>query len=142
MDTHASARRWQVIAILVARLIFGGFFAMGAIFKFADIDATAGYIASVGFPFPLLLAWLAAFFELTLALCLLTGAFFTEASLLAAAYVLFLAVAFHGPARWESDRTEFRFFLLHFTLIAGLLCAALHGPGATLAIRRSLLGRT
>ena len=36
MDTHASARRWQVIAILVARLIFGGFFAMAAIFKFAD----------------------------------------------------------------------------------------------------------
>ena len=45
MDTHASARRWQVIAILVARLIFGGFFAMAAIFKFADINATAGYIA-------------------------------------------------------------------------------------------------
>ena len=141
MDTHASARWWQVVAILVARLIFGGFFAMAAIFKFADIDATAGYIASVGFPVPLLLAWLAAFFELALALCLLTGAYFTEASLLAAAYVLFLAFAFHGPARWESDRTEFRFFLLHFTFIAGLLFAALHGPGTTLAIRRSLLGR-
>lgn len=141
MDTHASARRWQVIAILVARLIFGGFFAMAAIFKFADINATAGYIASVGFPVPLLLAWLAAVFELALALCLLTGAFFSEASLLAAAYVLFLAVAFHGPARWEGDRTEFRFFLLHVTLIAGLLCAALHGPGAALTIRRSLLGR-
>ena len=79
MDTHASARRWPVIAILVARLIFDGFFAMAAIFKFADIDATAGYIASLGFPLPLLLAWLAAFFELALALCLLTGAFFTEA---------------------------------------------------------------
>lgn len=141
MNTQASARRWQVIAILVARLILGGFFAMGAIFKFADMNATAGYIASVGFPFPLLLAWLAAFFELALALCLLTGAYFTEASLLAAAYVLFLTFAFHGPAHWEGDRTEFRFFLLHFTFIAGLLFAALHGPGTTLVIRRSLLGR-
>ena len=48
-------------------------------------------------------------------------------------------------ARWLifwSPHLEFRFFLLHFTLIAGLLCAALHGPGTTLAIRRSLLGRT
>ena len=134
MDTHASARWWQVVAILVARLIFGGFFAMAAIFKFADIDATAGYIASVGFPVPLLLAWLAAFFELALALCLLTGAYFTEASLLAAAYVLFLAFAFHGPARWDSEWTEFRFFLLHFTFTAGLLFAALHGPGTTMAI--------
>jgi putative oxidoreductase len=141
MDTHASARRWPVIAIPVARLIFGGFFALAAIFKFADINAVAGHIVSVGFPVPLLLAWLTAVFELALALCLLTGAFFSEASLLAAAYVLFLAVAFHGPGRWESDRAEFRFFLLHVTLIAGLLCAALHGPGATLTIRRSLLGR-
>ena len=141
MDSHASARRWQVIAILVARLIFGGFFAMGAIFKFADMTGTAGYIASVGFPFPLLLAWLAAFFEAALALCLLTGAYFAEAAFLAAAYVLFLACAFHGPARWEGDRTEFRFFLLHFTFIAGLLFAGLHGPGTILAIHRSLLGR-
>ena len=89
--------------------------------KHTDVKASiAGYIASVGFPFPLLLAWLAAFFELALALCLLTGAYFTEASVLAAAYVLFLTFAFHGPARWEGDRTEFRFFLIHFTFIAGL----------------------
>ena len=142
MNMHASSGRWHVIAILAARLIFGGFFAMGAIFKFADIGGTAAYIASVGFPAPLLLAWLAAFFELALAICLLTGAFFTEAALLAAAYVLFLAVVFHGPARWEGDRTVFRFFLLHLTFIAGLLFAALHGPGTALAIRRSLLGRT
>jgi uncharacterized membrane protein YphA (DoxX/SURF4 family) len=141
MNTHASAGRWHVIVILVARLIFGGFFAMGAIFKFADINATAGYIAWAGIPLPLMLAWLAAFFEIALALCLLTGAFFAEASLLAAAYVLFLTFAFHGPGLWESNRAEFRFFLLHFTFIAGLLFAAAHGPGTTLAIRRGLLGR-
>ncbi len=115
MDTHASARWWQVVAILVARLIFGGFFAMAAIFKFADIGATAGYIASVGFPFPLLLAWLAAFFELALALCLLTGAYFTEASVLAAAYVLFLAFAFHGlhAGKATGPSSDFSFFTSH-----------------------------
>jgi putative oxidoreductase len=86
MNMHASSGRWHVIAILAARLIFGGFFAMGAIFKFADIGGTAAYIASVGFPAPLLLAWLAAFLELALAICLLTGAFFTEAALLAARF--------------------------------------------------------
>jgi putative oxidoreductase len=129
MNSHAAARRWHVIVAHVARLIFAGFFAMAAAFKFVDMNATAAYIASVGFPFPLLLAWLAAFFEFALALCFLTGAFSTEASLLAAAYVLFLALVFHGPARWESDRIEFRFFLLHLTLIAGLLFAAVHKVG-------------
>jgi putative oxidoreductase len=141
MNSTAPAPVWHVIAILVARLIFAGLFAMAAIFKFGDMNATAGYIASAGFPFPLLLAWLAAFFETALALCLLTGAFFTEASLLAAAYVLFLAFAFHGPAHWEGNQTEFGFFVDHFTFIAGLLFAAAHGPGSKLALRRSIIGR-
>ncbi|WP_019173572.1 DoxX family protein [Pseudaminobacter salicylatoxidans] len=129
----------RTAAILVARLIFGGVFVMAAAFKFAGMDSTAGYIASAGFPFPLLLAWIAAFFEVGLAVALLTGAFFSEAALLAAAYVLFLALAFHGPSRWEGNQAEFGFFIDHFTFIAGLLFAAVHGPGDTLAIRKSYL---
>jgi len=129
----------RTAAILVARLIFGGVFVMAAAFKFAGMDSTAGYIASAGFPFPLFLAWIAAFFEVGLAVALLTGAFFSEAALLAAAYVLFLALAFHGPSRWEGNQAEFGFFIDHFTFIAGLLFAAVHGPGDTLAIRKSYL---
>ncbi|PWJ76947.1 putative membrane protein YphA (DoxX/SURF4 family) [Pseudaminobacter salicylatoxidans] len=129
----------RTAAILVARLIFGGVFVMAAAFKFAGMDSTAGYIASAGFPFPLLLAWIAAFFEVGLAIALLTGAFFSEAALLAAAYVLFLALAFHGPSRWEGNQAEFGFFIDHFTFIAGLLFAAVHGPGDRLAIRKSYL---
>ena len=142
MNTPATTPTWKMIMILVARLIFAGLFAMAATFKFADMNGTAGYIAAVGFPFPLLLAWLAAFFETALVLCLLTGAYFTEAALLAAVYVLFLAFAFHGPAQWKpDDPTEFGFFVDHFTFIAGLLFAAVHGPGSVLALRRSLIAR-
>ena len=111
---------------------------MAAGFKFADMDATAGYIAAAGFPFPLALAWLAAIFEVLLVLAFLTGAWFTEAALLAAAYVLFLAFAFHGPARWEGNQVEFGFFVDHFTFIAGLLFAAAHGPGRW-ALRRTVI---
>lgn len=130
---------WQATAILIARLIFGGLFVMAMIFKFADINGTAGYIASAGFPFPLFLAWVAAFFELALAFCLLTGAFFSEAALLAGVYVIFLAFAFHGPSRWEGNQHEFGFFIDHFTFLAGLLFAAVHGPGRHLALRQSLI---
>jgi putative oxidoreductase len=143
MKAPTPRAKWRVVAILVARLIFAGLFAMAATFKFADMNGTAGYIASVGFPLPLLLAWLAAFFETALVLCLLTGAYFTEAALLAAAYVLFLAFAFHGPAQWKpDDPTEFGFFVDHFTFIAGLLFAAVHGPGAVLALRKTLIAKT
>jgi putative oxidoreductase len=142
MNAPATTPMWKVIAILVARLIFAGVFAMAATFKFADMNGTAGYIAAVGFPFPLLLAWLAAFFEAALVLCLLTGAYFTEAALLAAVYVLFLAFAFHGPALWkQEDPTEFGFFVDHFTFIAGLLFAAVQGPGSVLALRKSFIAR-
>jgi putative oxidoreductase len=133
--------RWQSIAILVGRLIFAAVFLMAAGFKFAGMNDTAGYIASAGFPFPLLLAWLAALFESVLVICLLTGAFFSEAALLAAAYVLFLAIAFHGPSHWEGNQAEFGFFVDHFTFIAGLLFAAVKGPGRW-ALRQGLVGRS
>ena len=127
------------IAILIARLIFAGAFAMAAFFKFAGMQDTAGYIASVGFPYPLLLAWLAAFFETALVIAFLTGVFFSEAALLAGVYVIFLAFAFHGPATWEANQMEFGLFIDHFTFLAGLLFAAVHGPGNRLAIRRSFI---
>ena len=142
MSTNASAPPWHVIAILVARLVFAGLFAMATIFKFADMNGTAGYIAAAGFPIPLVLAWCAALFELALVLCFLTGAFFSEAALLAAAYVIFLAFSFHGPSHWEGNQMEMGSFIDHFTFMAGLLFAAVHGPGAVLAVRTSLLRRT
>jgi len=135
-----SRASWQSIAVLVARLIFAGMFAMAASFKFMGMDATAGFIAAAGFPAPLLLAWLAAIVEVVLVICLLTGAYFAEACLVAAAYVLFLAFAFHGPALWAANQNEFGFFVDHFTFIAGLLFAAVKGPGPLLAIRRTVIG--
>jgi putative oxidoreductase len=130
----------KTVAILVARLIFAGVFAMAAIFKFGGMSDTAGYIAAAGFPFPLLLAWLAAIFEVALVLALLTGAFFREAALLAGVYVIFLAFAFHGPSHWEGNQMEFGLFVDHFTFLAGLLFAAVHGPGE-LAMRQGFIGK-
>jgi len=125
----------RTIAILAARLIFAAIFAMAAAFKFAGMQMTADYIAAAGFPVPLLLAWIAAIFEVLLMLAFLSGAFFSEAALLAGAYVIFLAFVFHGPAHWQGNQDEFGFFVDHFTFLAGLLFAAVHGPGQTLAMK-------
>ena len=133
--------RWSDLAVLIGRLIFAAIFLMALSFKFMDINATAAYIASAGFPFPLFLAWVAAFFELALFVCLLTGAFFSEAALLAGVYVIFLAFAFHGPSHWQGNQAEFGFFVDHFTFLAGLLFAAVHGPGRYLALNYGLLRR-
>ncbi|HWT60006.1 MAG TPA: DoxX family protein [Rhizobium sp.] len=128
----------RAIAIIVARIIFSFIFFMAAGFKFADIGATAGYIAAAGFPMAKFLAWIAAFFEIALALAFITGTLFTEASLLAGIYVIFLAFAFHGPSHWQQNQAEFGFFVDHFTFLAGLLFAAVHGPEKW-ALRYNLL---
>lgn len=131
--------RWQIAALLIARMIFAAVFIMALSFKFASMQGTASYIAAAGFPFPLFLAWVAAIFETLLAICFLTGAFFAEAALLAAAYVLFLAFAFHGPSHWAANQAEFGFFVDHFTFLAGLLFAAVHGPGRVLSLNKSII---
>ncbi|MBY5814807.1 MULTISPECIES: DoxX family protein [Rhizobium] len=128
----------RAIAIIVARIIFSFVFFMAAGFKFADIGATAGYITAAGFPMATFLAWVAAFFEIALALAFISGAFFTEASLLAGIYVIFLAFAFHGPSHWQQNQAEFGFFIDHFTFLAGLLFAAVHGPERW-ALKQTLL---
>jgi len=125
-------------AALVAKVIFATAFAMAAIFKFSNMSGTAGYIETAGFPFSLVLAWIAAIFEVILVLCFLSGAYFSEAAVVAAVYVVFLGFAFHGPSHWSANQAEFGFFVDHFTFLAGLLFAACYGPGGFLALKRRL----
>lgn len=142
MATSDLQPTWQTAAILIGRLIFAGVFLMAAVFKYADMEATAGYISATGFPFSYLLAWLAAIFECVLVFCFLTGAFFSEACLVAGLYVIFLAFAFHGPSHWAGNQAEFGFFVDHFTFLAGLLFAAANGPGRVLAWHKTIIGKT
>jgi uncharacterized membrane protein YphA (DoxX/SURF4 family) len=124
-------------AIVIARLIFAFVFAMAAFFKFTGMAMTAGEIAAAGFPFALPLAWIAAFFEVALAIGFLTGLYFRQICLVSIAYVLFLAFSFHGPDRWAGNMMEFGFFIDHFTFTAGLLFAAVHGPGQAMVLKRA-----
>lgn len=129
MSAAAFVPAWKSAAVLVGRLIFAAVFLMALGFKLAGMAGTAQYIAAAGFPFSLFLAWCAAIFEVLLVLGFLTGALFSEVALAAMVYVIFLAVAFHGPSHWQASQAEFGFFVDHFTFAAGLLFAAAHGPG-------------
>jgi uncharacterized membrane protein YphA (DoxX/SURF4 family) len=141
MSTNTNGAGWSKAAVLVARLIFAAVFIMAVSFKLMGIGSTAAYIAAAGFPMATLLAWLAALLELALIAGFLTGAYFSETALVAAAYVLFLAFAFHGPSHWAKSQDEFGFFTDHITFIAGLLFAAAHGPGRVLAMDRGIIAR-
>jgi uncharacterized membrane protein YphA (DoxX/SURF4 family) len=140
MNATAGRPTWSVAAVLIGRLIFTLLFVMAVSFKLMDIEGTAGQIAAAGFPLSGVLVWLAVIFELALVAALATGAYFREAALLAAVYVIFLGFAFHGPSHWAENQDELGFFIDHFSFCAGLLFAAAHGPGV-LALHRGLIGR-
>jgi putative oxidoreductase len=131
---------WQSYALVVARLLMGGMFLMAAymkVFSMGGINGTAGYIAGVGIPFPLVGAWLATVFELGIGIAFITGACFKEAALLTIVYVIFLTVMFHGPSTWTDQAgVGFGFFVDHLTLMAGLLFMVAHGPGETLVVKQ------
>lgn len=127
-------KTWHAAAVLAARLIFAGVFILAVSLKFADINGTANYIASAGFPASGVLVWLAVIFELLVIIAFLTGLYFREMALLAGVYAIFLAFAFHGPGSWRASPNEFGFFIDHFTFLAGLLFAAAHGPGRWLRL--------
>jgi putative oxidoreductase len=129
---------WKTFALLLARLIFALVFLMAVTFKIMSVSGTASFIAAAGFPIPTVLTFAAIILEICIVLSLLTGAYFREFALLAAVYVIFLGFAFHGPSHWAASQAEFGFFIDHFTFLAGLLIAAVHGPGRVLAINRSL----
>jgi putative oxidoreductase len=130
---EAVSGTWKTPAILLGRLTMAAMFAMACAFKFSGMDATATYIAAAGFPFSLFLAWCAALFELALVLSFLCGAFFREACLLAAVYVVFLAFAFHGSSTWtDAQGLNIGAFISHFPFAAGLLFGAVNGPGRVL----------
>lgn len=141
MSQNLPHPRWVTAAILLGRLTFAGVFVNAVSFKLIGIGATAAYIATAGFPMANVLAWLAVLFEVAVIASLLTGAFFSEAALLAAAYVVFLGFAFHGPSHWIGSPVEFGFFIDHFTFMAGLLFAAAYGPGRVLATKTGRLSR-
>ena len=120
---------WQSWGLLLARIIIAGVFAMAFIMKIMNISSTASYIASVGLPFALPLACIAAVFEIGIFLAFLSGIYFREAALLAFLYILFLGFMFHGLGQWASNKDEFGFFIDHFTFAAGLLALVASGPG-------------
>ena len=141
MATDTGKTVWAAAAVLAGRAIFAGIFILAVSFKLRNINGTEAYIQAAGLPSATLLAWLAALLELALVACFLTGVCFSEAALVAGAYVIFLAFTFHGPSLWAGNQAQFGFFVDHFTFLAGLLFAAAHGPGRVLAFNWSLIKR-
>lgn len=119
--------RWcDCYAPLIGRLLIGGVFIFSGIQKALGLGMIAGYISSVGLPFPMLLATLAMIVELAAGLGLILG-FFTRYSAIAlAVFVIFATAFFHTDF---SSQVQMGFFTKNLMILGGLLYISTYGAG-------------
>jgi putative oxidoreductase len=128
---------WNTHALLIARIVFGGYFIYSGITKVTGgIDGTAGYIASAGLPASMLLAWVAVVIEIGCGALIVLGKYFKEATLVLAAFVVIITFIFHSPNSWDPQNMQQLMFFKNMCMAAGLLFMAAHGAGNTWTINK------
>lgn len=111
-------------APLVGRILMGLLFLIAGIGKFMDLTGTSGYIASVGLPYPLILASVAAIIEVGAGAMLVLGFKTRYAAGVLAVFALVVNVIFHsmtGPQQVV--------FLKDLAITGGLLYVMAYGSG-------------
>jgi len=126
---------YERYAPVLARLIFGGQFLLGAAFK---IPGTSGFAmetaqtAAMGLPYATIFVGIAFVLEVVCALCLIFGYRARAAAFVLAVFTLSLAIIFYGNI---SDPMTMGMFVSHLGFIAGLLYVSVYGA-KTFALRK------
>jgi putative oxidoreductase len=131
MDKILRHPMWTTHALLLARILMGALFVLAGIQKLQGIDSVAGYIASVGLPAAVVLAWLSGIFEIMVGAAIIAGVYFKEAVLALAVFVILAAFIFHNPNTWADQAVQQTMFLKNMAIVAGLLYMAAYGAGNT-----------
>ena len=125
----------QSVQLLIARVFLSQLFLFAGIGKLTNIAGAAGYIASVGLPASIALAWAATIFEILAGLAILVGFQTKLVSWLLVAFCLFTAVVFHNNF---ADFIEMVLFQKNLAIAGGFLLLAITGAGAhSIDTRRS-----
>lgn len=115
------------ITLLIARVLLAVLFIIAGLNKLGGIEGTAGYIGSVGLPFPTLLAWGTAFFEVIAGLAILAGFKTQWAAYALTAFCIASAIIFHNGF---ADPSQMNAMLKNFALAGGFLALSVAGAGA------------
>jgi len=127
---------YERFAPVVARLIFGGQFLLGAAFKIPGTQGFAGEVAMTaaeGLPYATIFVGIAFVVEVVCALCIILGYRARAAAFVLAAFTLSLAIIFYTSNL--SDPMMFGAFISHLGFIAGLLYVSVYGA-KTFALRK------
>ncbi|RLQ87262.1 DoxX family protein [Notoacmeibacter ruber] len=125
-DTLATKRANNDVFLLIGRILAAGIFIATGIQKLMGIEGTAGYIESVGLPYPVIMAWAAGLFETVAGILLLIGFMTRSTAAALAAFCLFTAFVFHFQ---PDDQQQITSFMKNLAMAGGYLAFAAVGAG-------------
>lgn len=127
--------------VVVGRVLLALMFILSGLMKLADIQGTAGYIASGGLPVPVLLAVLVGLLELLGGLAIALGFQARLAALALGLFTLAASVLFHRFWAVPADQAFVQqlMFMKNMSVAGGMFIVAALGAGpASLDARRAL----
>lgn len=127
MASIPHTRWWEIWAPVVARVLIGGQFLMGALFKIPGTQGFAmevGQSAAMGMPFAAVYVSIAFVLETVCALAIILGWHARAAACVLAFFTFALAIIFYSNF---SDPLTMGMFVSHLGLIAGLLFISVYG---------------
>lgn len=121
----------QGLPLLVGRVLLALMFVTSGFSKLTGLQGTAGYIASVGLPAPMLLAVAAGVVELVAGVLVIVGWQARWAALALAAFTLVASVLFHNYWALPADKAFMQqlLFMKNLSAAGGLLVLFAFGAG-------------
>jgi len=119
-------------AALIARLLLATVFLPNGLLKLFDLQGTAGYFDSLGFPSPYAVAVATAAFEMLAGLAIVAGFWTRAVALLLAAFCIVAGSLGHLGQGGDDAAVSFmhlQAFMKDVGLAGGFIALALAGPG-------------
>jgi putative oxidoreductase len=122
----------QGLPLLVGRVLLALMFVTAGFSKLTALEGTAGYIASVGLPAPMLLAVAAGVLELVAGVLIIVGWQARWAALALAAFTIVASVLFHNYWAMPADKAFMQqlMFMKNLSVTGGLLVLFAFGAGS------------
>jgi putative oxidoreductase len=126
--------------VVIARILLALMFVLAGFSKFANLEGTAGYVASGGLPLPGVVAFLTAVLELVGGIALIVGFQARIVALVMALFTIAASLLFHNFWAMPADQQFMQqlMFMKNLSVAGGLLMVFALGAGpASLDARRA-----
>lgn len=117
-------------AILIARVLIGGFFAISGANNLLDLSTAVETATQAGLPAPGLLVFVGAFSKAILGILLIINLQTKIAAAIVVLYLILTSFIFYGPGKWEEFPLAEPIFWRNLALLGGVLYLYAYSAGA------------